>query len=52
MLRERIRQIEWRALMKMRSPIKTDEMKEIFQDQSVVLPPNDQSKKNNNFNSD
>lgn len=36
--RERIRQIEARALSKMRSPMKADEMKEIFQDQSVVIP--------------
>mmetsp|Transcript_21819 Transcript_21819/g.19879 ORF Transcript_21819/g.19879 Transcript_21819/m.19879 type:complete len:406 (-) Transcript_21819:2148-3365(-) len=36
--RERIRQIEARALSKLRSPSKTDEIKEIFQDHSVVVP--------------
>lgn len=37
--RERIRQIEARALSKMRNPLKADEMKEIFQDQSFFTPP-------------
>jgi DNA-directed RNA polymerase specialized sigma24 family protein len=34
--RERIRQIESRALAKMRSPVKVEELKDIFQDQSLT----------------
>lgn len=34
--RERIRQIEARAMSKLRSPLKTSELKEIFQDHSLV----------------
>ena len=36
--RERIRQIEARALSKMRSPMKAEEIKEIFQDHSLLTP--------------
>lgn len=36
--RERIRQIESRALSKMRAPVKAEEMKEIFQDHSMIIP--------------
>jgi RNA polymerase primary sigma factor len=35
--RERIRQIEARALSKMRSPVKAEEIKEIFQDHSLIF---------------
>ena len=35
--RERIRQIEARALSKMRSPVKAEEIKEIFQDHSQIV---------------
>lgn len=37
--RERIRQIEARALSKMRSPVKAEEIKEIFQDHSLICKP-------------
>lgn len=37
--RERIRQIEARALSKMRHPMKANELKEIFQDHSFNNPP-------------
>ena len=37
--RERVRQIEARALSKLRNPEMTNELKEIFQDHSLVVPP-------------
>ena len=36
--RERVRQIEARALSKLRQPRTTSELKEIFQDQSLIVP--------------